>query len=92
MNIKTRGILVKQLGCAVGESLKSVLPIFAIVLILSITLAPMESGIFVMFLFGTLLLIVGMSLFTIGSGISMEPIGEGIGAELGKTKKQLFRC
>jgi len=92
MNIKTRGILVKQLGRAVGESLKSVLPIFAIVLILSITLAPMESGIFVMFLFGTLLLIVGMSLFTIGSGISMEPIGEGIGAELGKTKKQLFRC
>lgn len=82
-----KGLLAKQIGGAAGESLKSVLPIFAIVLILSITLAPMESGILVMFLFGTLMLIVGMSLFTIGSGISMEPIGEGIGTQLGKSKR-----
>ena len=58
-------ILIKQLGGAISESLKSVLPIFAIVLILSITLTPMNSGIMVMFLFGTLLLIIGMSLFTV---------------------------
>ena len=69
------------------ESLQSVLPIFAIVLLLSITVAPMESGVLVMFLFGTLLLIVGMGFFTIGSGISMEPLGEGIGSSLGKAKK-----
>ena len=56
------------------ESLQSVLPIFAIVLLLSITFAPLESGVLVMFLFGTLLLIVGMGFFTIGSGISMEPL------------------
>lgn len=85
-----KGILAKQLGGAVGESLKSVLPIFAIVLVLSISLAPMNSGILVMFLFGTLLLIIGMSLFTIGSGISMEPLGEGIGAQLGKSKKLIL--
>jgi len=42
------------------ESLQSVLPIFAIVLLLSITFAPLESGVLVMFLFGTLLLIAGM--------------------------------
>ena len=88
--MKKKGILAKQLGGAVSESLKSVLPIFAIVLILSITLAPMNSGVLVMFLFGTLMLIVGMSLFTIGSGISMEPIGEGIGTQLGKSKKIIF--
>ena len=69
------------------ESLQSVLPIFAIVLLLSVTFAPMESGVLVMFLFGTLLLIVGMGFFTIGSGISMEPLGEGIGATLGKAKR-----
>ena len=69
------------------ESIQSVLPIFAIVLALSVSVAPMESGVLVMFLFGTLLLIVGMSFFTIGSGISMEPLGEGIGATLGKAKK-----
>ena len=83
-------ILIKQLGGAISESLKSVLPIFAIVLILSITLTPMNSGIMVMFLFGTLLLIIGMSLFTIGSEISMEPIGSGIGSQLGKSKKMAF--
>ncbi len=72
------------------EALQSVLPIFAIVLLLSVSLAPMESGILVMFLFGTLLLIVGMGFFTIGSGISMEPLGEGIGATLGKTKRWII--
>ena len=69
------------------EALQSVLPIFAIVLFLSVSVAPMESGVLVMFLFGTILLIVGMGFFTIGSGISMEPLGEGIGATLGKAKK-----
>ena len=68
------------------EALQSVLPIFAIVLFLSITVAPLESGVLVMFLFGTLLLIVGMGFFTVGSGISMEPLGEGIGVTLGKSK------
>ena len=69
------------------EAIQSVLPIFAIVLVLSVSVAPMESGLLVMFLFGTLLLIVGMGFFTIGSGISMEPLGEGIGSTLGKAKK-----
>lgn len=77
------------------EAIQSVLPIFAIVLLLSVSFAPLESGVLVMFLFGTLMLIVGMGFFTIGSGISMEPLGEGIGATLGKAKKigvPLFVC
>ena len=64
------------------EAIQSVLPIFAIVLLLSISIAPLDSGLVVMFLFGTLLLIIGMAFFTIGSGISMEPLGEGIGTTL----------
>ena len=82
-----KSLLQNDLGGALSESLKSVLPIFAIVLALSISLVPMNPGILVMFLFGTVMLIVGMSLFTIGSTISMEPIGQGIGAQLSKTKK-----
>ena len=77
------------------EAIQSVLPIFAIVLLLSVSAAPMESGVIVMFLFGTIMLIVGMGFFTIGSGISMEPLGEGIGVTLGKAKKiaiPLFIC
>lgn len=71
------------------ESLQSVLPIAAIVLILSITFAPLNSGVLVLFLFGTLLLICGMGFFTIGSTISMEPLGEGIGISMNKSKKTL---
>lgn len=85
-----KSLLQNELGGALGESLKSVLPIFAIVLVLSISLVPMNPGILVMFLFGTIMLIVGMSLFTIGSEISMQPIGEGIGSQLSKSKKTVF--
>ena len=75
---------------AVKESLQSVLPIAAIVLILSVTFAPLNSGVLVLFLFGTLLLIGGMGFFTIGSTISMEPLGEGIGIAISKSKKALI--
>ena len=77
---------MKNLMKVLKESLQSVLPIFAIVLLLSISYAPLESGVLVMFLFGTLLLIVGMGFFTVGSGISMEPLGEGMGSTLAKIK------
>lgn len=78
---------MRQLKEAMGESVSSVLPISAIVLLLSVTLAPMDSGILVLFLFGTVMLIIGMSLFTIGSGMSMQPLGEGIGVQINKSKK-----
>ena len=81
---------VKHLRGAMGESVSSVLPIAAIVLFLSVTLAPMDSGILVLFVFGTLMLIVGMSLFTIGSTISMQPLGEGIGITINKSKKYII--
>ena len=78
---------VKFSGTALKEALQSVLPIFAIVLLLSVSCAPMASGVLVSFLFGTLLLIVGMNFFTIGSEISMQPLGEGIGIQIKKSKR-----
>lgn len=78
---------MKLLYDALSESIQSVLPISAIVLLLSISAAPMNAGVLVLFLFGTLLLIFGMSLFTIGSGISMQPLGEGIGVQLNRAKR-----
>ena len=81
---------MRQLYGSINESLHSVLPICAIVLLLSISLAPVLSGVMVMFLFGALLLIFGMSIFTIGSTISMEPLGEGIGIQLSKSKMKVL--
>ena len=53
----------------VKESLSSVLPITLIVLVLSVTLVPMEIGTLALFLTGAVLLIVGMgqSFFCISS-------------------------
>lgn len=69
------------------EALGSVMPIALIVLILSVTCIPIDAGVLVMFILGTILLIMGMSFFTVGSGISMEPLGDGIGKSLSKNKK-----
>ena len=46
------GVFVKQLKETMLESLHSVLPISAIVLVLSVTIAPLDSGVLVLFLFG----------------------------------------
>ncbi len=81
---------MQNIYSSIVESLRSVLPIAAIVLFLSVSLTPLNSGVLVLFLFGTLLLIAGMSFFTVGSEISMEPLGEGIGISLNKSKKILI--
>lgn len=58
---------------SIKEAVASVIPIALIVLILSVTCVPLDAGVLVMFLFGTVLLILGMSFFTVGSGISVIP-------------------
>ncbi len=78
---------MKHLYASIKESLTSVLPVAVIVLILSVSIAPLNTGIIVLFGFGTMLLIFGMSFFTIGSGISMEPLGESIGITISRAKR-----
>lgn len=75
---------------SIKESLTSVLPIALIVLVLSVTCVSLDAGVLVLFLFGTILLILGMSFFTVGSGISMEPLGEGMGKTLNKKGKLII--
>lgn len=68
----------------------SVLPITAIVLLLSISIAPLSPAALILFLFGALLLVLGMGLFTMGVDMSMIPMGEGIGAQMSKAKRILI--
>ena len=70
-----------------AESLASALPITAIVLVLSVTIAPLEPGTLILFLFGALMLIFGMGLFTLGVDMSMLPMGEGIGIQLSRSRR-----
>ena len=69
------------------ESLKSVLPIALIVLSLSITIVPISTGDMFLFLVGVCCLVFGMSLFTAGAEMSMQPLGTKIGATIGSSKK-----
>lgn len=82
--------LNKQLTEKTRESMASVLPITAIVFLLSITVAPLDPGTLVLFLFGAILLVGGMGLFTLGVDMSMIPMGEGVGSTLSKTKRILL--
>ena len=68
----------------VRESLSSVLPITLIVLVISITLVPMEVGTLALFLTGAVLLIIGMGLFQLGAEMAMTPLGQGVGGRLMK--------
>ena len=75
-----------QLMEKIRESLSSVLPITAIVLLLSISVVPLTPGTLVLFLFGAFLLIVGVGVFTLGVDMSMTPMGSGIGVYFSKAK------
>ena len=78
-----RTILIEK----IKESLSSVLPVTAIVFLLLITVAPVSASILISFIIGTLLLIVGMGLFTLGAELSMMPMGQYVGSKMTKTKK-----
>ncbi len=81
--LKNKTILKEKLI----ESAKSVLPISAIVLLLCFTVAPVDMANFTSFIFGSVLLIVGISLFTLGAETSMTPMGEYVGAQMTRSRK-----
>ena len=72
------------------EALTSVLPITGIVLLLSVTLVPMEIGTLALFLTGAVLLIIGMGFFQLGAEMAMTPLGQGVGKRLMKKKNLLI--
>lgn len=71
----------------IKEAFSSVLPIAVIVIILSFTVAPVDSGLMLAFLLGVVFTVVGMGLFTLGADTAMTPIGEYVGMSVVKTKK-----
>lgn len=74
----------------IKESLSGVLPITVTVLLLSISLVPIENGILLLFLTGALLLIVGMGFFQLGAEMAMTPLGQGVGGRLAKSRSILI--
>lgn len=79
--------MVKDLLDKLKESSLSVIPVSIIVLLLHFTISGMPTWTFISFIIGTILLIIGISVFTMGSDMAMMPIGEAIGSELTKSRK-----
>ena len=88
--------MLKALLKKLSEATVSVLPVTAIVLLLSATpLFNLTLTEGVVFGASALALIVGMALFNLGADIAMTPMGEQIGSGLSKTgkfKTLLFIC
>lgn len=80
----TKHNLIKE---KMQESVASVLPITLIVLALCIFIVPVSNGLMLSFLLGSVMIIVGMGLFTIGSDLSMTQIGNHIGSKMTKSRK-----
>ena len=71
----------------VQESINSVLPILVIVCLLCLFVTPLPTGHMLSFLVGSLFVVAGMGLFTVGAESSMTPIGGRIGSALTKSRK-----
>ena len=76
----------KKLKEKFKEALHAVLPVIAIVLVLSFTIAPITPSILLCFLLGALLVMVGMMFFTLGAEMSMSPMGEKVGAKITQSR------
>ena len=77
----------KKIKEKILEALASVLPITAIVLVLSVVLIPIPIGTCLLFLAGAVLLIVGMGRFSLGADMAMMPLGEALGSRLTRTRR-----
>ncbi len=74
------------------EALAAVTPILIIVLALSLTIAPVSPSIILSFLFGSVMVMIGMMFFTLGAEISMVPMGEKVGSKMTKSKNVFIIC
>jgi len=87
--------MVSALLTKFKESLISILPITLIVVILGLTLTPLSADSLLQFLIACVLLVFGMSLFTLGADNAMFPIGQHMGSFLSKKSKpwlMIFCC
>ena len=71
----------------ISESISSVLPIAVIVALMCLSFVPVTTDLMLAFLLGTIMLIVGMGLFTLGAEASMTQIGNHTGAKMTKSRR-----
>ena len=68
------------------EVSKTLLPVVLFVLFISLTTVSVPSDIVIRFLIGSVILLVGLTIFLWGVDTAMEPIGEHMAKEVGSSK------
>lgn len=81
---------MKDLLGKLYESFISVLPISVIVIILALVTRSIEGEIIWLYVMGAILIMLGMTLFSLGADIAMLPIGNSLGSYISKNKKIVF--
>lgn len=71
----------------VKEVFFSVIPITALVVLLNITITPIDTLVMFKFLIGSLLVIAGLTVFLLGVDIGITPLGDLTGTSIAKTNK-----
>lgn len=71
----------------VKEAAGSVLPILLVIVFICFTFAPVGTDVMINFMVGTVLVIIGIGMFSLGAEVSMTPIGHKLGTAMTKTKK-----
>ena len=84
--LRSRLQLREKLKEKLVEALQAVLPIVAIVLVLSFFIAPLSPSVLLCFLLGAVMIIFGMMFFTLGAEMSMTPMGERVGSAMTKSR------
>lgn len=72
------------------ENIFAMIPIILIVFILHLTVVPLTGVQWIRFLFGALLIIIGLSLFLIGVDLAITPLGSLTGIEITKRNKLII--
>lgn len=81
---------MRTLAKYMREVITSVLPIGALVTILALTIARIDTILLVQFWIGAILLIFGLAIFLMGADIGMQPMGEFIGSSLTRSRSLWF--
>ena len=82
--------LLKHLFEKLKEAVFAVIPVTLIVLLMCLTVVDVTAEFIILFLIGAVLLILGMTLFTLGADVSMMKIGQTIGSHITKSRKILL--
>ncbi len=78
--------LKSRLAEKLKEALSAVTPVVILMTVLSLTVAPIPSGVMLSFLLGAVMLIAGMMLFSTGAEVAMEPMGGLVGSGVTRTR------